>query len=311
MINYFSPINYYTGVNPIIYAYNTNAAFGFRPGSLFGLGYGFQPFGMGNIGISGGLYSFGQSTTQNPFQTLLNATNHCGYNPSFGPVYNFGTITAQKKQTPLQTLPTQTVTPTPRQTLPTQAITSNAQTQTKPITQSSTSYFKPKQFNTAALANNAQKYLGTSEANNGHMKFVINPECRAMDPHSEEWCTDFVTYVTKETYRKQGLNAPSWFGSHDVATLKRQAIFNNKFIDTTKQADKGNFISQNIKSGDIVILNQFGASHTGFVTKVNSDGSFETIEGNVGDPGGRGTGMVVQNRYLAGEKDLSGFIRLT
>lgn len=295
MINYFSPINYYTDVNPIIYAYNTGAAFGFRPGSLFGFGYS-QPFGATNSGINSSLFSFGQSTAQNPLQILLNATNPCGYNQSFGAVYNFGTITAQKKQT-------RTITPTPTQT--------TVSPQAKPITQSSTNYFKPKQFNAAALADNAQKYMGTSEANNGHMKFVINSECRAMDPHSEEWCTDFVTYVTKETYRKQGLNAPSWFGSHDVATLKRQAIFNNKFIDTTKQVDKGKFISQNIKSGDIVILNQLGASHTGFVTKVNSDGSFETVEGNVGDPGGRGNGMVVQNRYLAGEKDLSGFIRLT
>ena len=305
LINYFSPINYYTDVNPIIYAYNTGAAFGYRPGNLFGFNFSPLPIFSNYNGINGSLFSFGSSYPANSFQSILNATNPAVFTTNTGQVYNFsgsnpnfGSITTSPK-TPAHSQTTD-YTATNNKTI---------QAATNPI--QSTSYNYKKSLDTTKLVTTAQKYLGVSESNNGHLKFMINPECREMDPHDEEWCTDFVTYVAKETYTKQGLRPPFWFGSHDVATLKRQAISHNKFIDTTTKTDKGKFISQNIKPGDIVILNQNGASHTGFVTKVHNNGNFETIEGNVGDPGGRGSGMVVLNRYTASEKDLSGFIRLT
>lgn len=306
LINYYRPINYQMDVNPMIYAYNTGAAFGYRPGNLFGLGYSPQPNFFGTSGINGSLFSFGQNAyySQNPLQTLLNATNTCGYAPTFGPVYNFGSKPSSGS------IMTQKPTQTTIQSTPAPIQTSSPQVTTKPPVQSASYNFGAKQLNTSGLVTNAQKYLGCSEANNGHLKFITNPECKTMDPHDEEWCTDFVTYVTKETYKQQGLKTPVWFGSHDVRTLKHQAISHNRFIDTTTKTDKGKFISQNIKPGDIVILNQNGASHTGFVTKVHSNGNFETVEGNVGDPGGKGSGMVAANRYYAGDKTLSGFIRL-
>ena len=43
---------------------------------------------------------------------------------------------------------------------------------------------------------------------------------------------------------------------------------------------KASYIAQNIKPGDIMIEKNGGKSHTGIVTKVNSDGSFETVEGS-------------------------------
>lgn len=305
LINYFSPINYYTDVNPIIYAYNTGAAFGYRPGNLFGFNFSPLPTFPNYNGINGSLFSFGSSYPVNSFQSILNATNSAVFQTNTGQTYkfgssnpNFGSITAPKQTSAYN------------QTKDYVAINNKTiQTATNPS--QSTSYNHKKSLDTSELVTTAQKYLGVGESNNGHLKFMINHECRRMDPYNEEWCTDFVTYVTKETYTKQRLRPPFWFGSHDVATLKRQAISHNKFIDTTTKADKGKFISQKIKPGDIVILNQNGASHTGFVTKVHDNGNFETIEGNVGDPGGKGIGVVTKNKYYAGEERLSGFIRLT
>ena len=301
MINYFSPINYYTGINPIIFSYYSGIAFGNRPENFFGFNFSPAPSFSNYNGLNGSLFSFGNSYSTNPFQTILNATNQVAFSTNTDSIYNFGSSfgsgIASRQDTNIQT-------GNFNSQFPTTTIATNT------IKNTSDS-FKKNTFKTSELAKNAQKYLGVSEANYGHLKFMINPECKKMDPYNEEWCTDFVTYVTNETYKKQGFKTPSWFGSHDVATLKRQSIAHNKFIDTTTKTDKGKFISQNIKPGDIVILNQNKASHTGFVTKVNSDGSFETIEGNVGDPGGKGIGMVTTNNYYAEEERLSGFIRLT
>ena len=56
-----------------------------------------------------------------------------------------------------------------------------------------------------------------------------------------------------------------------------------------------------------MILRENDASHIGIVTKVNKDGSFETIEGNVSY---NGVDSVVRERYGANYADLSGFVRL-
>ena len=62
-------------------------------------------------------------------------------------------------------------------------------------------------------------------------------------------------------------------------------------------------MKHSIKKGDIVILNENGASHCGFVTEVNRDGSFKTIEGNRYD-------KVAEGTYGGNDPELSGFIRL-
>ena len=66
----------------------------------------------------------------------------------------------------------------------------------------------------------------------------------------------------------------------------------------------GKFIAENIKPGDIFILNEKGDSHTGFVTSVDSSGGFYTTEGNRDD-------KVTTHYYNPNYKGLSGFIQLT
>ena len=54
-----------------------------------------------------------------------------------------------------------------------------------------------------------------------------------------------------------------------------------------------------------MIINENGASHTGFVTDIDKDsGVIKTIEGNRDD-------MVKEYSYSPNYPDLSGFIRLT
>lgn len=152
--------------------------------------------------------------------------------------------------------------------------------------------------------NVAKKYSNANEADGSHLKFCINPTCKTMDAENEEWCTDFVTYVTKEAYKNKGLKAPDWFGSHDVAELKMQADSNNRYLNLADKSSRGKLIAQKVKSGDIFIFNENGASHTGFVDKVYKDGSFSTIEGNRYDKVGGTT-------YSPDYDKLSGFIQLS
>ncbi len=117
---------------------------------------------------------------------------------------------------------------------------------------------------------------------------------------SQHWCADFVTWNTRKTF---GSKLPSSFGSSSVAGLRDWGESNNCYIDTTAVSNKSDFIAQNVKPGDIMIEKRGGKSHTGIVTKVNSDGSFETVEGNTSN-------KVGTRKYSANSSTLSGFVSL-
>ena len=120
----------------------------------------------------------------------------------------------------------------------------------------------------------------------------------------QAWCADFVSYVTKKTY---GNSLPKNFGFSSVSGLRDWAKNpkNDCYIEMPN-VDKASFIAQNIKPGDIMIEKDGGKSHTGIVTKVNRDGSFETVEGNVGVQG-----KVETRKYEPSSSTLSGFISLS
>ncbi|MBR1461328.1 CHAP domain-containing protein, partial [bacterium] len=151
--------------------------------------------------------------------------------------------------------------------------------------------------------NTAVTYIGDSEDNGRAAKFTKTHNC----PNPKEWCADFVTYVTYEACNRQGKTPPAGFGSHDVRTMKNWAIKNGYFVRTSNIADNGKyFISMNIKPGNIIILNENGASHTGFVERVDWDGTIHTVEGNRDD-------KVTRAAYEPSSKDyknISGFIQL-
>lgn len=117
---------------------------------------------------------------------------------------------------------------------------------------------------------------------------------------TQHWCADFVTYNTKQTF---GSKLPSSFGSSSVSGLMSWGKSNNCYLDVASSSNKSQYIAQNVKPGDIMIEKRGGKSHTGIVTKVNSDGSFETVEGNTSNKVGK-------RKYNANSRTLSGFINL-
>ena len=118
---------------------------------------------------------------------------------------------------------------------------------------------------------------------------------------SQAWCADFATTITKRAYEAKGMQVPSGFGSSAVAGLRSWGQSNNVYLDTASSSNKGSTIAQNVKPGDLMIQKRNGASHTGIVTKVYSDGSFDTVEGNSSD-------AVKTRHYTADSSVLSGFV---
>lgn len=201
--------------------------------------------------------------------------------------------TTSTKNVPSHSIQQKTVT-NPQKSTP-QKTTHTSQNQTK-------SSVSQKEL-ASSFIQTALKYFNCNEKNGTHHMFCVNPSCKAEDPYDQEWCTDFVTYVVKESYRNYGKKAPAGFGEHDVERMKKWAIRNDCFIRTSNIGQKGRFIAQNIKKGDIIVLNENNSSHIGFVTNVDDNGIIRTIEGNRDD-------KVSRYSYSPDNSDISGFIRL-
>lgn len=152
-----------------------------------------------------------------------------------------------------------------------------------------------------AFVKNAKKYIGYKESDGSYKRFSNSPE----------WCADFVSYVIKEAYEQQGLRAPKWFGNHRVENLRKQAIEHDKYLCITESKDRTKTVKARVHAGDIVIMREKNgntqASHTGIVTKVYPNGTFDTIEGNVTSDG---DDRVVTMHYSPYHKDISGFVQL-
>ena len=109
---------------------------------------------------------------------------------------------------------------------------------------------------------------------------------------------------TAKSYKKTyGSSLPSSFKNFSSVNSLREWGEANNCYKKIPSSGKANFIAQNVKVGDIMIEKNGGKSHTGIVTKVNSDGSFETVEGNCNN-------KVTTQRYTANSSTLSGFISL-
>lgn len=291
MFNLWAPISYNTNVNPFIFNYLTGAAQGFSFGSMwntnpfsgglfnyspmYNFGNLYNPF-AGNIFNSGGFNNFGgfnyfNNFNNSVFSTLSNG-NFIGPNANIFKIGESKPTTETKKSEKTEIKQTEKVQP---------------QKQVKEQKPSKSNYIG------AALAKNASKYMGYNEDDGSFRKFSDSPE----------WCADFVTYVVRETYKEKGVEVPSGFGNHRTELLKQWSIDNYKFFNIANKSNRGKLIAENVKPGDIMILRENGASHTGFVTKVNPDGTFETVEGNRSDKVGTG-------KYSPNYSDLSGFIQL-
>ncbi len=141
----------------------------------------------------------------------------------------------------------------------------------------------------------AQSYVGKLNESDGSYLEVTGGR-------SEAWCADFVTYVVTKACEATGTDL-NGFGSPSVSTLQAWGQANNCYGDITSMSssERAAWIVENVTPGDVMIQKSNGASHTGIVTKVYSDGSFDTIEGNTSD-------QCLARHYSADSSKLSGFI---
>lgn len=280
--NMFSPISYRTNINDTLAAYNFgwyNTSLNSLPGPIYNFG------GANNSGSIWGNYDCNYS--YNPIfnfgsNSNSNSNNLFSYS-GIGPVYNFANEGSST---------TKNVTSTKK----------TNKTDTNKNSNTTNPNSKNKQ-GTAAFSKNialkAESYIGYNEADGSYRKFSTSPE----------WCADFVTYVVRESYKEQGKVAPAWFGNWRCETLKQQAISHDKFLKTAGTSNKAETIKKQVKPGDILILRENGASHTGIVKWVDKEtGRFKTIEGNVTNR--KGIDCVMTNSYEPNNPEISGFIQL-
>lgn len=300
MFGLTAPIGYNTDLNPILSHYYMGFCGGNCPSfaSLFNPAWVYS----GGIGVGNPYFNGYQC---NNFYPNIFALNYAPAAQVFGG-FNYPFIPIGSGSAVQYNMPVQSAVQTQNAQITTnQSVASNPIKETKaPVTRTQQAA-KQKTNIGAEFVKTARKYSACNEFDGTHKKFCVNTTCKLEDPLDQEWCTDFVTYVVKETYRKQGKPIPAGFGNHDVETLKNWAIRNNCFIRTSNKPKKAAFISENIKPGDIMIINENEASHTGFVTKIDKNtGVIHTIEGNRDD-------RVKEYSYSPNYADLSGFIRLT
>lgn len=117
-----------------------------------------------------------------------------------------------------------------------------------------------------------------------------------------DWCARFVTYV----YAQAGMPLPDMQGGQwDHSPTGFQLV---KDGATWAKAQPGWWHpgTRGVQPGDIVIYN--GENHTGVVSRVYEDGSFDTIEGNTGG-GPASQSDITKVHHSAGGNDIEGRIR--
>lgn len=262
MFDYINPISYYTDVNNIVFAYNTGAACGLHTNPLdpyanFFDGSIFSPqnalYGVNPVNI------FKDNPFANSFQNINFGNNLYNNNNIFSstpvtsnPMTSFsGNFNIFKiGNTPIETPNTNKTTPTNKTDKTNKSEKSNKPAQTKPT---KTKHHVTKGEFRNALLINAEKYLGYNEADGSSKK--ISP--------SGEWCADFIAFIIEETSRQKGIRPPKSlvelpYGEPNrrVEDIKQWGIRHGKFIETVNKSNKAEYISKNIKPGDILILRE-------------------------------------------------------
>ncbi len=118
------------------------------------------------------------------------------------------------------------------------------------------------------------------------------------------WCSEFASYVIEQVMEETGTSLDGFGGMTCVNDYLKWAKKNNRYIDLENSSDKTATLVNEVEAGDVVLFNSNGSSHTGLVVEVYSDGSFDTVEGNIGD-------TVKKRHHDVSESRLSGFVDVT
>ena len=115
----------------------------------------------------------------------------------------------------------------------------------------------------------AKSYIGKNEADGSADMFWREQGVNSSSSRLP-WCAAFVSYVLK----KSGVDTGNAY-TFSVSGLRQWGNSTGKYIDGS------NANSSNIKPGDVVIWKGgYFSSHTGIVSAVYPDGTYDTVEGN-------------------------------
>lgn len=127
-----------------------------------------------------------------------------------------------------------------------------------------------------------EKFYKTGLSFVGKINTDSQGNARFSNGRDNQWCADFVSTLAHETF---GDKLPAGFPDarkHSVScmSIKSWGEKNNRYLDLP-ETGIANFIAKNVKPGDIMIISRGGGKgHAAIVTKINDDGTFETVEGN-------------------------------
>ena len=143
--------------------------------------------------------------------------------------------------------------------------------------------------NAAQALANATSQIGVRESTGHNDGAQIAKYRNGVDNHAA-WCASFVSWCYK------GNNVFGYQAS--VSGIQSKAQQKGLY------SEKGTYIP---KVGDVMIQKSNGASHTGIVEKVDSDGTIHTIEGNASNSVKRVTYRVGSKGY----NQISGWVRMS
>jgi len=158
------------------------------------------------------------------------------------------------------------------------------------------------------ILNEARKWIGTNERNNGH-HFIIDtynnqpnlPRGTKFD-YNVHWCDIFVSFIGIRTNTTHIIGSEAYVPFHmDFFRKRGQWIENGSTIP---------------RPGDLAFFNWSVSSqpnyalpgHISIVESVH-DGYFYSIDGNVFQDGEWGVGYVVRRQYAIGQGEIRGFAR--
>lgn len=141
----------------------------------------------------------------------------------------------------------------------------------------------------------AKGYIGTKEDGGDNKGTQVEEFQKAVDGKAvqESWCLSFVQYCVKKTDKELGGNENKLANTEHVLTLWRNTPKELRLA----QPEEGSIMCwEHYKNGVAT-----GLGHCGVVSKVNRNGTVDTVEGNTSDGSGivrNGDGVYARNRSI-------------
>lgn len=232
--------------------------------------------------------------------TNTNFINNWNYSP---PALQFNNFNTQPTWGTFSSPPIDTFTSTIASSSPTLS-----------LQHSSDSKIKPKlNIQTRTYGSLQEKYYKTALSYVGTINSDKAGNAEFSNGRDEAWCADMVTTIAHRVF---GNKLPEGMpdgrkGGVASKSLAKWADRHNRWLEAPNSG-LANYIAQNVKPGDIVILDRGGASgHAAIVTAVHSDGTFETVEGNAKNSvKTRTRPPKIDQPYGSGTNKLMGFVQM-